>query len=149
MIARAALRRISSTNKLLNRSVIPISSQLINIFQVNNLKEAPLGNSFSTSNFLRCDSQNDIHKKIDQMVKDGTVVVFMKGVPSAPRCGFSNAVCQIFRMHDVVFEAHDVLQDEEIRQGIIIFRENDFNFKRLHIVKERLVEVFVAFLKNI
>ena len=123
MIARAALRRISSTNKLLNRSVIPISSQLINIFQVNNLKEAPLGNSFSTSNFLRCDSQNDIHKKIDQMVKDGTVVVFMKGVPSAPRCGFSNAVCQIFRMHDVVFEAHDVLQDEEIRQGIIIFRE--------------------------
>ena len=131
MIARAALRRISSSNKLLNRSLTPISSQLINIIQVNTLKEAPLVNSFSTSNFLRCDSQNDIHKKIDQMVKDGTVVVFMKGVPSAPRCGFSNAVCQIFRMHDVVFEAHDVLQDEEIRQGIL-FRDNDFNFKRLH-----------------
>ena len=131
MIARAALRRISSTNKLLNRSLTPISSQLINIIQVNTLKEAPLVNSFCTSNFLRCDSQNDIHKKIDQMVKDGTVVVFMKGVPSAPRCGFSNAVCQIFRMHDVVFEAHDVLQDEEIRQGIL-FRDNDFNFKRLH-----------------
>ena len=51
------------------------------------------------------------------MVNQSDVVVFMKGVPSAPRCGFSNAVCQIMRMHDVPFESHDVLSDEEVRQG--------------------------------
>ena len=51
------------------------------------------------------------------MVNKSDVVVFMKGVPSAPRCGFSNAVCQIMRMHDVPFESHDVLSDEEVRQG--------------------------------
>ena len=52
------------------------------------------------------------------MVSASPVVVFMKGVPSQPRCGFSNAVVQILRMHDVEFNAHDVLEDEEVRQGI-------------------------------
>ncbi|KAL6436540.1 hypothetical protein ACFW04_004781 [Cataglyphis niger] len=42
----------------------------------------------------------------------------MKGVPEEPRCGFSNAVVQILRMHGVTYEAHDVLKDEELRQGI-------------------------------
>ncbi|XP_050451663.1 glutaredoxin-related protein 5, mitochondrial isoform X2 [Cataglyphis hispanica] len=46
------------------------------------------------------------------------VVVFMKGIPEEPRCGFSNAVVQILRMHGVTYEAHDVLKDEELRQGI-------------------------------
>lgn len=46
------------------------------------------------------------------------VVVFMKGIPEEPRCGFSNAVVQIFRMHGVPYDAHDVLQDEELRQGV-------------------------------
>eukprot|EP00094_Tigriopus_californicus_P004951 TCALIF_04769-PA protein Name:"Similar to GLRX5 Glutaredoxin-related protein 5, mitochondrial (Homo sapiens)" AED:0.22 eAED:0.24 QI:0/0/0/0.75/1/1/4/0/102 len=45
------------------------------------------------------------------------------GVPEQPRCGFSNAVVQIMRMHDVQFKAHDVLQDEELRQGIKDFSE--------------------------
>lgn len=42
----------------------------------------------------------------------------MKGVPEEPRCGFSNAVVQILRMHGVQYNAHDVLADEDLRQGI-------------------------------
>ena len=42
----------------------------------------------------------------------------MKGNPDAPRCGFSNAVVQILKFHGVDnYDAHDVLQDEDIRQG--------------------------------
>lgn len=37
---------------------------------------------------------------------------------SEPRCGFSNAVVQIMRMHKVPYESYDVLQDEELRQQI-------------------------------
>merc|ERR1719150_313514 len=59
-----------------------------------------------------------INERIDALVKESKVVVFMKGVPAAPQCGFSNAVVQILRMHDVTFESHNVLADEEIRQGI-------------------------------
>ena len=60
----------------------------------------------------------EISTRISGLVSKSDIVVFMKGVPSAPRCGFSNAVCQIFRMHNVEIDAHDVLEDEELRQGI-------------------------------
>lgn len=42
----------------------------------------------------------------------------MKGVPENPRCGFSNAVVQILKAHNVQFHAYDVLEDEDLRQGI-------------------------------
>jgi monothiol glutaredoxin len=62
-----------------------------------------------------------------QMVKKNKVVVFMKGVPEQPMCGFSNAVIQIFRMHGVTnYDAHNVLADESIRQG---------NFKQYSVYK--------------
>lgn len=54
---------------------------------------------------------------IKKLVGNNKVVVFMKGVPDAPRCGFSNAVIQILRMHGVQYDAHDVLKDESLRQG--------------------------------
>lgn len=59
----------------------------------------------------------NIKNEIDNIVKNNKVVVFMKGVPEQPRCGFSNAVVQILRMHGVKYEAHDVLADESLRQG--------------------------------
>jgi len=59
-----------------------------------------------------------VQEKIAGLVKNDKVVIFMKGVPTAPQCGFSNAVVQIMRMHDVKFESHNVLADEDIRQGI-------------------------------
>jgi len=61
---------------------------------------------------------NSIHEKIDGFVKNAKVVVFMKGEQTAPQCGFSNAVVQIMRMHDVTFESHNVLADDDVRQGI-------------------------------
>ena len=42
----------------------------------------------------------------------------MKGDPQQPRCGFSNAVVQVLRMHGVPYEAHDVLASEDLRKGI-------------------------------
>jgi len=56
---------------------------------------------------------------IDDLVKDKKVVVFMKGTPDAPRCGFSNAVVQILSFHGVNFEGHDVLSNEDLRSGRI------------------------------
>lgn len=54
---------------------------------------------------------------MDKLVRTNKEVVFMKGNPQAPRCGFSNAVVQIMRMHGVQYDAHDVLQNESLRQG--------------------------------
>lgn len=59
-----------------------------------------------------------VAESIEQLVKKNTVVIFMKGIPEEPRCGFSNAVVQILRMHGVTYDAHDVLKDEELRKGV-------------------------------
>ena len=55
---------------------------------------------------------------IDDLVKDQKIVVFMKGTPDAPMCGFSNAVVQILNVHGVNFEGHNVLSNEDLRSGI-------------------------------
>lgn len=47
----------------------------------------------------------------------------MKGVPDQPMCGFSNAVVQILRMHEVDYDAHNILEDEELRSGIKKFSD--------------------------
>ena len=41
-----------------------------------------------------------------------------QGTPDMPRCGFSNAVAQIMRMHGVDYDSHNVLADEKVRQGM-------------------------------
>ncbi|RWS28527.1 glutaredoxin-related protein 5-like protein [Leptotrombidium deliense] len=60
----------------------------------------------------------NIQQQIESLLKENKVVVFMKGIEGAPRCGFSNAVSQVLSMHGVKFKSVDVLSDEELRQGI-------------------------------
>ncbi|XP_075049563.1 glutaredoxin-related protein 5, mitochondrial [Mixophyes fleayi] len=56
---------------------------------------------------------------LDGLVKKDKVVVFIKGTPAQPMCGFSNAVVQILRMHGVDdYMAYNVLQDQVLRQGV-------------------------------
>ncbi|XP_068960349.1 glutaredoxin-related protein 5, mitochondrial [Petaurus breviceps papuanus] len=56
---------------------------------------------------------------LDALVKKDKVVVFLKGTPQQPQCGFSNAVVQILRLHGVSdYAAYNVLEDPDLRQGI-------------------------------
>lgn len=60
-------------------------------------------------------------KNLEEMVKKDKVVVFIKGTPAQPMCGFSNAVVQILRMHGVDnYAAYNVLDDQDIRQGQLL-----------------------------
>jgi monothiol glutaredoxin len=58
------------------------------------------------------------HARIDGIVKGHDVVLFMKGTPLFPQCGFSSKACAILDHLDVEFASVDVLQDPEIRAGI-------------------------------
>ena len=60
----------------------------------------------------------DVQTRIGNEVRDNPVVLFMKGTPVFPQCGFSAAVVQILSHLGVKFKAIDVLKDPEIRQGI-------------------------------
>ena len=60
----------------------------------------------------------DVRDRIDEIVKKNDVVLFMKGTVLFPQCGFSSRAVAILDHLGVSFEAVDVLQDAEIRQGI-------------------------------
>ena len=56
--------------------------------------------------------------RIASDIKSSDVVLFMKGTPVFPQCGFSAAVVQILTDVGVKFKSFDVLKDPELRQGI-------------------------------
>jgi len=60
----------------------------------------------------------EIHKKIKEMINKNKVVLFMKGTPEIPQCGFSMTVCNILKQLKINFFSVNVLADELIRQGI-------------------------------
>ncbi len=66
---------------------------------------------------------SEIHSKIETMVKDNPVILFMKGDKQFPQCGFSSQVVQILDHLDVEYETINVLEDQEIRQGIKTFSD--------------------------
>jgi len=61
---------------------------------------------------------NPAHDFIAKTVAENPVVVFMKGVPDAPKCGFSSVVVQILDHLGVNFVGVDVLQSDDLRDGI-------------------------------
>lgn len=61
---------------------------------------------------------SDILKIIDNAIKTNDVIVFMKGTPDFPLCGFSGRVVAILRELKVSFQGINVLESDEMRQGI-------------------------------
>src|SRR5690606_4966725 len=64
-----------------------------------------------------------VHAFIADTVKEHDVVLFMKGTPDAPRCGFSSLAVQILDHVGAPFVGVDVLQDEALRDGIKTFSD--------------------------
>ncbi len=62
-----------------------------------------------------------IQEKIQQHINDNNIVLFMKGNAELPMCGFSARAVNILKSCGAKFATIDVLQDEEIRQGIKVF----------------------------
>ena len=59
-----------------------------------------------------------IEEKISKVIEENPIMLFMKGSPMFPQCGFSAATVQALSMSGVKFGSVDVLQDMEIRDGI-------------------------------
>ncbi|MBD2361981.1 Grx4 family monothiol glutaredoxin [Anabaena sp. UHCC 0399] len=60
----------------------------------------------------------EVQEKIDNLVNQNKILVFMKGTKLMPQCGFSNNVVQILNTLGVPFETVNVLDDQDIRQSI-------------------------------
>ena len=64
---------------------------------------------------------SDVQARIADDVKSNDVLLYMKGTPSFPQCGFSAVTVQILSHLGVKFKAVNVLEDPEVREGIKVF----------------------------
>ena len=60
----------------------------------------------------------ETNEKIKNLISENDVCLFMKGTPDSPQCGFSMAVSNVLKHLKVNFKGINVLEDEDIRQGI-------------------------------
>ncbi len=63
-------------------------------------------------------SDNPVFDRIKSEIDGNDIVLFMKGSPMMPQCGFSAAIAQALTMLEVKFKGIDVLADDALRQGI-------------------------------
>ncbi len=59
-----------------------------------------------------------LQKRIEDQLKSNKVILFMKGTPQMPQCGFSAKALDMLRTYQVPFVTFNILNDEDIRQGL-------------------------------
>lgn len=59
-----------------------------------------------------------IRQRIENDIKKNKVMLYMKGTPDAPQCGFSARTVDILREYNVPFHSCNILEDDTIRQGV-------------------------------
>ena len=64
-----------------------------------------------------------LHKRLSTLVKAAPVMLFMKGTPSAPQCGFSRKLVALLRENSVKYGFFNILADDEVRQGLKEFAD--------------------------
>ncbi|OIW34378.1 glutaredoxin [Coniochaeta ligniaria NRRL 30616] len=67
--------------------------------------------------------KEELFKRLGELVRAAPVMLFMKGTPSAPQCGFSRQLVAILREQAVKYGFFNILADDEVRQGLKEFAE--------------------------
>ncbi|KAM1008586.1 hypothetical protein FF1_004966 [Malus domestica] len=76
-----------------------------------------------------------LNSRLESLINKSPVVLFMKGKPDEPKCGFSRKVVDILVQEKVDFESFDILSDEEVRQGLKVY-SNWSSYPQLYIKGE-------------
>ncbi len=87
----------------------------------NHAKEAVNGNAAAPVVPETEDPTEELNRRLAELVKAAPVMLFMKGTPSAPQCGFSRTLVGLLRQKGVRYGFFNILADEEVRQGLKVF----------------------------
>lgn len=79
--------------------------------------------------------QEPLDERLKKLINKASVMLFMKGNPEQPKCGFSKSMCEILTETRVEYNTFDILQDEEVRQGLKKF-SNWPTFPQLYVKGE-------------
>jgi len=63
-------------------------------------------------------AQPPLEERLKALVNQAPVMLFMKGAPAAPRCGFSRTIVEILNSHGILFSSFDILSDNDVREGL-------------------------------
>lgn len=63
-------------------------------------------------------TQEQLNERLKKLINQAPVMLFMKGTPEAPKCGFSAKIVDILKQQGVKFSSFDILTDESVRQGL-------------------------------
>lgn len=87
--------------------------------------DPPTAPAFSSAATAASDptAQEDLQTRLSSLVRAAPAMLFMKGTPSAPQCGFSRQLVSILRENNVRYGFFNILADEEVRQGLKAFAE--------------------------
>jgi Grx4 family monothiol glutaredoxin len=81
------------------------------------------GHTPATTDSPSATSKEELHSRLTNLVKAAPVMLFMKGTPSAPQCGFSRQIVGILRENGVKYGFFNILADDEVRQGLKEFAD--------------------------
>jgi len=70
----------------------------------------------------KTETPEELEERLRGLMNQSKVVLFMKGSPEVPRCGFSRKICGLLRDQQIDFSHFDILTDESVRQGILVSR---------------------------
>ena len=77
----------------------------------------------TTAPAMSSSTKEELHTRLSNLVKAAPVMLFMKGTPSQPQCGFSRQLVGILREHGVKYGFFNILADDEVRQGLKEFAD--------------------------
>uniref|UniRef100_A0A6J0T398 Glutaredoxin-3 isoform X1 n=1 Tax=Pogona vitticeps TaxID=103695 RepID=A0A6J0T398_9SAUR len=63
-------------------------------------------------------TKEDLNTRLKKLTNAAPCMLFMKGTPQGPRCGFSRQMVEILQKHNIAFSSFDIFSDEEVRQGL-------------------------------
>eukprot|EP00986_Skeletonema_menzelii_P005499 scaffold2028_cov158-Skeletonema_menzelii.AAC.8 len=86
------------------------------------LEDYVIGNSSSAvetnNDTTKTESALSLNDRLQQLINRHRIMLFMKGIPSSPKCGFSRQIVEILDSYNVSYDAFNILEDEEVRQGL-------------------------------
>lgn len=87
------------------------------------LNDQPLLNGAQSTEVKSTTDNTDLTQKLSRLLHIAPVVLFMKGSPDAPRCGFSRQIVAVLKQNGVPFATFDILSDEDVRQGLKVYSD--------------------------
>lgn len=115
---------IQALNQFSNNTNSTTTSNNDNVqASINNTTANTNSNNTTTNAPEVEESEEALNERLNKLTKAAPIMLFMKGSPSSPQCGFSRQLVAILREHQVRFGFFDILKDDSVRQGLKKFSD--------------------------